>query len=130
MTFTQKTSLFGFGLLAAVLFVYVLGLSTQKAYGSAPSGLPAAIATSSTAAVSSTASLVFATSTCSARIISTGVNGIMITLSDKQGLVPSGTVGHWQGASTTVAYDSGQYGCGAFRVYSSVSQTINVSESQ
>ena len=54
----------------------------------------------------------------------------MLTFSDNQGKVPSGVYGHLQAASTTVAYDGGQYGCGAVRIYSFTSQAITVSESR
>lgn len=116
---------------ALILVIAYLAITSQKVQASAPSGLPTVMATTSQAAVSSTASLVFATSSCAARIISTtGAGGIMISFTDRQGFVPSATLGFWQAASTTVAYDSGQYGCSAVRIYSGASQIITVGEGQ
>ena len=114
-----------FGLAALILF------GIPQAQASAPSGLPATVATSSNPTVTTTASLVIATSTaCSARIVTTVASPIMLTFSDNQGKVPTGTYGHLQPASTTVAYDSGQYGCGAVRIYSFVSSAITVTETR
>lgn len=114
--------------LAALALVFTL---SQRVDASAPSGLPAVIATSSNPTVTSTAALVFATSsTCSARIVSTTNTGIMLTFGDNQGKRPTGAYGHWQAASTTVAYDSGLYGCDAVFVYSSASQAISVTETR
>lgn len=134
MTLKNTASKFAVG---AALFVAVLALSfafmanqSNYAHASAPSGLPSTIATSSNPTVTTTPSLVFATSSCAARIITTVASPIMITFSDNQGKVPSGIFGHLQPASTTVVYDSGQYGCGAVRIYSFVSSAITVSESR
>lgn len=130
---TLKQTHLASAIIAALLVVIIALLfaskNTSPALASAPTGLPATIATTSALAVTSTQTRIFATSSCSARIISTGVNGIMLTFSDKQGNLPTATTGFWQAASTTIAYDSGQFGCGAVRVYSSVDQTIYVSES-
>lgn len=114
---------------AAILFV--MADSSQLAHASAPSGLPATIATSSNPTVTTTASLVVATtSACAARIITTVASPVMITFGDTSFGGPTGTYGHLQPASTTVAYDSGLYGCGAVRIYSFVSSAITVSESR
>lgn len=129
MTTTHKIELFAFGLLTAVLLTYVLSLSTPKA-GAASGFLPATIATTSPAVLTTTPSLVFATSSCVARIITTVASPIMLTFSDVQGVVPSAILGHLQPASTTVAYDSGLYGCGAVRAYSFTTATVTVSESR
>ncbi len=106
-------------------------LITQKAGASAPSGLPATIATTSVQTVGTTARLLFATSTCATRVISTRAQPMMLSFSDNQGFIPTAINGHLQAASTTVAYDSGQYGCNAVRVISGtpISDTITVSES-
>lgn len=117
----------------AVLAILLLGvyLSGPKADASSFPGVASSIATTSPISVTPTALVVFATSSCAARIISTTVaGGIMIGFSDNQGFVPSALTGFWQAASTTVTYDSGQYGCGAVRVYSGTPQTITVSESR
>ena len=62
----------------------------------------------------------FTAKTCASRVISTVGQGIML---DFNGGTPTGSFGLWQGASTTVAYDAEQYGCGAVTVYGQVSST-------
>lgn len=91
---------------------------------------PATVATTSVNTVNTTASLVFATSTCASRTISTTASPIMIGFTDAQGFVPSGISGFVQAASTTVTYDASQYGCRALRVYSFTSGPITVQESK
>lgn len=108
-----------------------LSYRTNPANASAFPGQQTSIATTSNPAVTNTASLVFASSTCTARIITTAASPIMITFGDIAGNGgPTGTFGHLQAASTTVVYDSGQVGCGALRVYSFTSQNITVSEAR
>lgn len=118
------------GTLAVVFLVLVVTYfsSNNNALGSAPTGLSATIATSTNPTVGTTALTVFATSSCAARIITTVASPIMITFSDA--FTPTATYGHLQAASTTVVYDSGQYGCGSVKVYSFVSSAISVSESR
>ncbi len=118
---------------ALVIATYFIGVQTKISVGSAPAGLPATIATTSNPSVTSTAGLVFATTTgggCAARVITTGQSSINIGFSDVQGIVPTQTLGHFQATSTTVAYDSGQYGCGAVRIWSFATQNLTVSESR
>lgn len=91
---------------------------TSKVFGSAPSGLPASVASTSAQVIGTTQRLLVATSSCSSRVISTRTQPMMLTFSDNQGVTPTATTGILQPASTTVAYDSGQYGCGAVRVIS------------
>lgn len=129
MTLTQKSLLAllitGIIVTSALLFAFSY---SNLVTASAPSGLPATVASSSAPRVTSTQSLVIATSSCSARIISTATSSVRITFSDIQGAVPTDDRGHWQGASTTVAYDSGLYGCDAVRVWSQSAQIIEVSD--
>lgn len=134
MTLRTTTSKFA---VAAALFVGALALAfalmgqqSNLAHASAPSGLIATMASSSSPVVTTTASLVIATSTCTARIISTTASPIMITFTDAQGKLPSAVSGFLQPASTTVAYDGGIYGCGAVRIYSFVSGAITVADSR
>ena len=101
----------------------------NSALGSAPPGAPATVATSTAQSVTvAVAELLFATSSCSSRIVSTQGDAIKLTFSDFRGDVPSQTVGHVQAASTTVAYDSGLYGCNAVKVYSYGTQSLQVTE--
>lgn len=107
---------------ALLIVAYASGILVNKASASAPSGLPSTLATSTQFAVTTTQQLLFATSSCSSRIITTRTQAVMLTFSDLSGIVPTAILGHQQAASTTVAYDSGLFGCGAVRV---VSQTVN-----
>lgn len=119
-------------ILASLLFLLSSVLTgTKNAGASAPSGLFATIATSSQLTVGTTAGLAFATSTagCSSRIVSTTGKAVMMTLSQYKGETPSATIGFLQGASTTVAYDAGLYGCGRMDIYGFDSNTtVNVAE--
>lgn len=114
----------------AIVLVFVTG-RTNNVSASAPSGLAASVATSSQATVGTTAISLFATSTsCAARVITTYASPVMLTFSDYAGQTPTGLFGHLQAASTTVAYDSGVYGCGLVKAYSFTSQTITVTETR
>lgn len=115
------------------LIVLTSLLLTQKSFGSAPSGLPATIATSTLAYPAGTsATLLFATSTCSARVITTREAPISLGFNGALGQTPTAIAGHMQLASTTVVYDSGQYGCGAVRVISATgaATTVHVTEAR
>lgn len=125
----NKLITFGIGALF-VLALFVVLRGSDKASASAPSGLQATVATSTELAVSGTASTLISTSTCSARIISTRGNAIMLTFSDYANHTPTATFGHLQSASTTVVYDSGQYGCGKVKAYSYGTETITVTETR
>ncbi len=125
---TPLTRIIGLGIVIGFIILTALFI-TQKSYGSAPSGLMARVATTTNPTVSTTAVTVFATSTCSSRTITTSGQPIMITFSDYNGATPTGSFGHLQAASTTVAYDSGQYGCGLTKIYSFASQVLTVTES-
>lgn len=116
MTLNQKTALAVF--ITSVLFAAAILFSSYAnlAGASAPSGLPATIATSSNPIITATAATIIATSTCSARIISTASSTIMLTFTDKD--TPSQSFGTFQAASTTKEYDSGQYGCGRVKAMS------------
>ena len=65
---------------------------------------------------------------CSARIITTVASAIMLSFGQMSSTTPSGTIGHLQAASTTVAYDSGLYGCGLVTAYAFSSTTITLTE--
>lgn len=111
----------------AVMFLYLL--ESRQAEASAFPGLSATIATTSNITVgTSVTAAAIATSSCQARIISTSASPVMLTFSDYAAQTPTGSFGHLQGASTTVAYDSGLYGCGAVKIYSFTTQLITVSD--
>ena len=126
----KYAAIYSAGAVMAFLGIAILLFQTTPTFASAPNGLVASIATTSNPTVGTTALLLFSTSTCDARIITTYASPIMLTFSQNQGKIPTATFGILQAASTTVAYDSGQYGCGAVTVYSFVSQAITVSESR
>lgn len=130
---TQKLYLLPIIVSLAVLIVGLYMSILNKAYGDAPSGLQATVATSTLGyPVGVSQTVLFATSTCNARIITTRTQPVMLTFTDVQGTVPTATTGHLQAASTTVAYNSGQYGCNTVRVISATltTDTISVSESR
>jgi hypothetical protein len=101
-----------FAPLALALFLaFVIG-PVLFARASAPSGLQANVASTTLESAPTAVATIFATSSCSARVITTGTNDIRLIFSDYAGQAPSVTFGHLQLASTTVSYDSGIYGCG------------------
>lgn len=119
----------------AIAFVLLLAatvLQVRLVQGSAPSGLTATVATTSNPTVTTSAALVFATTSpsCTSRTIGTAGSAITITFSDNQGKRPTGIFGFPQAASTTVTYDGGQFGCGAVYIYSFATQAITVQETQ
>lgn len=124
--------------ITAVLSVFVIALiafdfirDTKTAGATAPSGLQATVATSTLYSVGTTAAKVFATSTCAARIVTTVEKPIMITFTDKKGDSPTAIHGHYQAASTTIAYDGGLYGCDAWKIYGhDATSIITVTETQ
>lgn len=128
----------GVASILVVLFGIFLFQETHLAFASAPSGLPATVATTSSIAVgtSTLSTTLFVPSTCSARIITTVAQPIMLSFSAISSTTITQTVGHLQGASTTVAYDSGIYGCGRVNAvgitYSAslASSTIFLTETQ
>jgi len=105
----------------------------SRSFGGAPSGLQATVATSTFAYPVGTAQTVlFATSTCAARVISTRNEAVMLSFNEPAGQVPTVTTGHSQLASTTVMYDAEQFGCGTVRVISATggATAVSVSESR
>lgn len=126
-----KTLTYGFATVIVAAILVALSYNSSLSSASAPSGLPATVATSTSPTVTTTQKLVFATSSaCAARIITSRTAPLMITFSDVQGKTPTGVIGHQQAASTTVAYDSGLYGCGAVRIYAYASSVITVTETR
>lgn len=122
-----------FALIAVAMCLTILAimiLSSRNVSASAPSGLVATVATSTSLAVSTTASTLIATSTCTARIITSRAQPLMLTFSDYNGATPTAMFGHLQPASTTVAYDSGIYGCGLVKAYAYGADTITVTETR
>lgn len=118
-------------LLATIFLAISFVSNTMRAGASAPSGLPATIATTSKPVVTSTAGILFATSSnCAARVVSTASSSVMLLFSDYAGQVPDASFGHFQATSSNVVYDAGLYGCNAVKVWSFATQQITVSESR
>lgn len=127
----HKILLYGAVIVLVLLFMYLFGVSASRVGASAPNGLQAIVATSSAYSLTTTASTLVATSSgCAARIISTQGSPLMLTFSDLTGQTPTALLGHLQSASTTVAYDSGVYGCGLVKAYSFTTATTTVTETR
>ena len=123
------------GGLVAVLALVLFGNGNLSPVGSAGE-VPALQGIATTTAVGPQEIItVFASkANCSNRVIST-------TAGDGQAIqvlygaptngdvtTPTELIGHLQAGSTTVAYDAGLYGCGAFKVFASASTTLLISE--
>lgn len=128
----QRYSTIGFIVITMFLtLLTIMSFTSQKASASAPSGLPAVVATTTNPTLTGgTAAALMATSTCAARTITTSASAIMLTFSDYAGQTPTGSFGHLQAASTTATYDSGQIGCGLMKGYSFTTQVITVTEAR
>lgn len=114
---------------ATVAFLAILFFSFNFTHASTPPGLASTVATSSNPILAAnTATVLISTSTCNARIISTASTTLMLTFRDTD--TPTGTFGVFQAASTTVAYDSGQYGCGQVKGYANAGGYITVIDSR
>ena len=128
-TLIQKHVLTLFVTVCLFAFALLLGNSySQIAGAAAPDGVSAIVATSTNPQLAlNTVSVLAATSSCMARIVSTASTTLMLTFGDQ---VPSATFGHWQGASTTVAYDASVYGCGTMKAFSFHNGLISITETR
>lgn len=128
-------------LMAAVVvilaFMYLFSVSTHQASANATTGLPATqrIATTTVVGPQQTVTIFSRDPSCTARIIRTQGQGILLAFADPtNGDVASTTlssvVGFIQLASTTVAYDSGIYGCGRVTAFAEASTTITTARMQ
>lgn len=116
-------ALVGVGIFFASIFVEI-----QHAHAANTNQSPTTVATSSARILTTAPSFVFATSSCTTRVIST--TGSAINISFGATAQPSMGAGILQGASTTVVYDASQYGCGAVYVYSLSAATTSWLESR
>lgn len=127
---THKSFLYGIGLAALLSAVYMFGASAAQVFAGAPSGVMTTATVATTTAVGPQQNVrLFSATNCNSRIISTVASPIMLTFfdpsnGDLSSTTLSGTKGVLQPASTTVAYDSGQYGCGVWYAYAFSSTTI------
>lgn len=124
MDYNVKTIVY-LGIAIIALLILINAMKGGGTLGSAANGIQANAATSTNITVTTTASAFFATSTCASRTIST-VQPIMLTFSDINGATPTAVIGNIQGASTTVNYDAGLYGCGLFKGISASGASGNV----
>ena len=135
MTTTVKNFI-GIIIALAVFASLAIWAGTSKnAYGSAPSGLATSqeVATTTTVGPQQNITLFAALQGCNSRVIGTVSQPIMIlfadpTNGDLSSTTLSGSKGFWQSASTTVAYDSGIYGCGRVIGYAYASTTVTRAE--
>ena len=128
-------------LMAAVVvilaFMYLLSVSTHQASAKSTNGLPATQISATTTVVGpqQTITVFRRDPSCTARIIRTQGQGILLAFDDpSNGDVASTSlnsiVGFIQLASTTVAYDSGIYGCGRVTAFAEASTTITTARMQ
>lgn len=132
-TFIKST----FGILLCLVSVglmFVLYYS-QPVQAEATSGLPAVQMTATTTVVGpqETKTLFSSKSVCTSRVVRTQGVDIFIAFADPtNGDIASTTLsavaGFTQAASTTVAYDSGLYGCGRMTAEAVASTTITTAE--
>lgn len=130
----------------AVVMLMVFGLfltNTPEANGGAFTGTASNPVMSTTTVVGPQGSAVVKTqvfarnAACKSRIITTdGTSAIRISFKDIPGSGNIGSttvgvgVGHYQAASTTVAYDAEIYGCSAWNIWAWASTTLSVTETQ
>lgn len=119
----------------ALLFSFILVGGTRLVGASAPTGVPATQGSATTTVVGpqETKTLFASNSACASRIVRTQGTDIYIAFADPtNGDVASTTlsavVGFTQPASTTVAYDSGLYGCGRMTAEAVASTTITTAQ--
>lgn len=119
-------------LVVATIIATVLVVLSQpsKSFANNQPGLPATVASSSVETVGTASLTLIATSSCSARIITTYAQPIMLTFRDTD--TPTGLFGHLQAASTTIAYSSSQFGCGKIKgiVAGTSAGTVTATDSQ
>jgi hypothetical protein len=131
-----KSLQYGIVIALVLAIVYLFGASATRVGASAFPGLitTMGVATTTTVGPQQNKQLFASNSACLSRVVSTsGGSAIMLifadpTNGDVSSTTLSGSVGHWQAASTTVAYDAGLYGCGRTFAYGYASTTVMTSE--
>lgn len=122
--------IFGLLVLAGVVFI---ALQSNLAIGESFTGTATnVVSATSTAVGPDTVVTLFAINgSCDTRIITTNNDAIHLSFRTITGFAPTSVVGHYQAASTTVAYDSGLYGCGLVTALGlTASGTVTISETQ
>lgn len=121
-------------LLLAVAALFVV-FQSKEVSGGAFTGSAAVISTATTTTVGPDTNVtIFSKKTsCTSRIITTNYGAIRFTTGDVTGFgsttLANGN-GMVQAASTTVAYDSGLYGCGLWTAEALATTTITIVENQ
>lgn len=126
------TLLVGFAIVST-FFTYA-----HVAAAATPAGYPAQVATSSTLAVGPQNNVyAFGTTTresaysCAARVITTDFQPIRISFASLSSTTLTTSVGMYQPASTTVAYDASLYGCGYMTIRGlNASTTLTIMQTQ
>lgn len=125
----NKIILAGIIVISVGLVVYGFVAKEQPQLKGATSGLYSTLAVATTTAVGpQQVKTIFSSSQCVSRVVGTAGQAVMLTFGDPvNGDVSSTTltsmVGHWQGASTTVAYDAEIYGCGRWSAFGVLAST-------
>ncbi len=120
----------------AILISFGVYIARKQSFGSAPAGMKTIVASSTVKAIvgpQAPTAIFSATVDCTSRVITTYANPIMLTFATStdldQTVKPTAIFGHYQAASTTVAYDSGLYGCDLWQAYGyTATDTISISE--
>ena len=128
-------SLTALTILAIVMMTIYAYIPAQDSLGSSFTGSAATLSTATTTTVGPQANTtIFSkTTSCTSRIITTNFTAIFFTTGDVTGFgsttLANGN-GLTQAASTTVAYDSGIYGCGRWTAEAVASTSITIVENQ
>lgn len=122
----------GIGVALIGLFVGFLAIRVGPVQlGAAPPGLSPTVASTTQFSIATAGAVrqIVGTSTqCSSRIVTTDANGVGLAFNDQP--LDVRYIGHWQAASTTVAYDGEVFGCGVMRARVVASSTVIITEHQ
>lgn len=140
-TSNRSVSLAAFAFVVSAVTLFVIAsfsASPKMASAATPPSIPAQIATTSILAVGPSNNMyAFGTTTresaygCAARVISTDFQPVRISFASLSSTTLSTSVGVYQAASTTVAYDASVYGCGYVTVRGlNASTTIQLVETR
>lgn len=139
-TLYRIATVFAIGL--AMLVSLFAVMQTRIASAQAPFGLPATVSTTSSMVIGPNIAYntvlkdYLGTTTnetsflCSSRIISTTGSAIMLMFSSSGSTTLSGSIGNYQAASTTMAYDGGLYGCGYWTFYAYATTTVAITQTR
>lgn len=135
MTLVQKSLLaaaisFCIGLSAYALAAYHIETLSAQTAGEQSSVY---IATTTEVGPQQNKTLFTSNTLCTSRVISTAASPLMLSLGESVNpngvtITPTGSLGHIQAASTTVAYPAELFGCGTVTAYAFSSSTITTAE--